>query len=682
MGLTSQQLTYLKTSDQRFQAHVGLFPAYSPVVTVPTWSTTAATALAPLPMPMCTPRWSIIDNGDTITLYGRDSYNRGGAYVGDANISFANTGGAGSLTDHGDGTASYTAPGGSGTNAITVTVTNSNGSATGIIYVQYPLTTYDAIVAEIASISGSIDQHGWKLLARIRGDAGGFVVGAGILLSVADTWDGTTSTFGGYHYNEGVFRGYISEAQYYEDAFGETWLGIEVQSPWWMLERTKIGQTWWGINADSIGQFYLSGFAPVDAIWYIVNGITDFAKYHNVTLFYDTTNVVYDLIIDESDLGTIITDVMARTVCSAFTDRYGSLLCIPDPDVRAAEWWGTPSPVFDSGGAGPLTEEFCQSYNITYNPYSTRKYFTEALDSSKLGIYAVAQSTSAVGDIKRSPGKLICDQPTTLINWCVSLLAQSNRLWEIDVERHLDHTVDLMNFVDVNFTNPSQTNGLTASGQTWIQSINYRPDVFAGGWRGSWHLLKRTNTDTGGVSAWGGTGQFWTGVPGWSGANQVSSWSASGGITSFCHVFDFVNSGANGFRTGTIFDTPPGGSQVAGKGWSAVQGIPLVGHTGALLTIVRPHPQRVLTEFTVWYSAAEGRDTWGAYDIIMLTYPGGTFYSNIASGVTSINLVATVTSENLGFRFRGYSGQTPTPGFLLKSAQVCGLGADPFGTGT
>lgn len=692
MSLTSQQLTYLKTSDQRFQAHLGVFPAYSPVVTIPTWSTSAATPLTPLPMPMCTPRWSIIGNGDSITLYGRDSYNRGGGYVGDANISFANTGGAGSLVDNGDGTASYTAPGGSGTNAITVTVTNAYGSATGIVYVQYPETTNDAIVAEIVSISGSIDQNGWKLLARIRGNASGFVVGAGIMLAVTDTWNGTTSTFGGYHYSEGIFRGYISEAQYYEDAFGETWLGIEVQSPWWVLQRTKIGQTWWGANAASIGQLYLADFAPIDAIWYIVNGITDFAKYHNCTLFYDTTNVINDLIVDESDLATIIQDIMQRTVCTAFTDRYGSLLCIPDPDVRASEWWGTPAPVFDAGGAGPLTEAYCQNYKITYNPYMVRKYFAEALDSSKLGIYAVSQSNSAVGDVRRYQDKLICDSPLTLVNWVVGLHAQANRLWEMDVERYLDHTVDLMNFVDVDFTNPTQTNGLTASATTWINSITYQPDVFGGGWRGSWHLLKRTNSDTGGTSAWGGTGQFWTGVPGWTGGNPISSWSATGGVSSFCHIFDFVNSGNGNWYLGPSFlsgqysgGTP--GQYVASEGWSAksvLQGPGFNAFTGGWINVLRDFPQRVINSLTLWVTAVSSPSEVQANLAASVEQPASESLINLGfswpAGNSAISWTGSVTASQLrvaGYRLNG-AGTVPS-GWLMRSAQICGIGADPFG---
>lgn len=698
MGLSAQELTYLRQADQRFRCRVGIFPAYSPIVTPPTLSTTAATVLAPKPMPLVTPRWSIIDNGATINLYGRDSFNRGGSYVGNANISFANTGGAGTLVDNSNGTADYTAPAnGSGTNAITVSCTNANGTSTGLIYVQYPNTTNDAIVAEIASFSASVDSHGWKLLMRVRGNTSGFVNGAGIMLAVEDTWAGTTSTFGGYHYSEGVFRGYITQTEYFEDAWGETWLGCEVSSPWWILEHTKVGETWWGYNTTRIGSFYIVNFTPVDAIWHFVQTITDFSKYHNCTLFFDG-NVLDDLIIDQSDLATIFGDVMGRSLATAFCDRYGSLLCIPDPDVRAEEWWGTPSPVFDSAGAGPLTEAYCQSYTITNNPFRSKKIMLESIDSSRLGLYAIAQITaSALGDITKHPFKIITDSPTALAKWASQLLAKENRKWKIDVERHLDHTVDLMNFVDINFTSPSQTNGSTASGSTWVNSINYRPNVWDGGWQGSWELYKRTNGDTGGISSWGGTGQYFSGVPGWSSPGVITDWAGQvGGISSFCHIFDFQNSGAGGWIAGNSgMSTPSPLTTVGGalsiSGWSGTPAASLgnpSGFSGGYVYIHRPIPIRYIHAIQFYMSATTSNNN-SAHDLTIIFANGSdpvaaAFVANIGDGLVTIPLTAQTACTYVEALFRSYVVDgSPSNGIYfggyIMSARMCGSGADPFG---
>lgn len=683
MGLTAQQLTYLKTADQRFRAKVGLFPSYAPVITPPTIVAVTGQPLAPLPMPMCTPRHALVAYGATIDLYGRDSYNRGGAYVGNANIAFTNTGGAGSLTDNGDGTATWTAPGsGSGTNLITVTVTNTNGSSTGNIYLQYPDTINDAIVAEVASISGSVDQHYWKLTFRVRGDASGFVPEAGILLHVEDTWAGTTSTFGGYHYAEGVFFGYITQTQYFEDAFGNTWLGVECSGPWSKLTRTKVGETWWGTTAAS-GRFWMTGFAPVDAIWHFVTQITDFAKYHNCTFFFDT-NSIMDLIIEESDLSTIFDDVMARTLCTAWTDRYGSLMCIPDPDVRAAEWWGTPSPVFDSAGAGPLTENYVSDYQINVYPYQQRKLSMEALDSSKLGMWAISENTaSSLGSVDRYPGKLICDDPMTLAQWVSQVRAKNNRKWDISVDRFLDHTVDLMNFVDVNFTSPTQTNGTTASGRAWISNINYRPDVWGGGWQGRWELLKNTSADVDGSSAWGGTGQYWGGVPGFTGSAPVSSWGPTASVSSYCHIFDFVNSGTNGWILETgVNGGNPLGQYVAGKGFSAKfidYDVPNVNSTGSIISIkYNMGKYRYFASATVWYS---GVSVTGNITYVNRNPFGGAAATGF--GGASGNLGYSAQTNIMPIDFINESGVTGVSkncqGVIVMSARICGSGADPFG---
>lgn len=687
MALSPTQLGYLRSSLQNYRVSVGLFAAYAPTVTAPTFAAYPGTELTPKPMPMISPRHSLVASGGAITLYATDSYNRGGTYVGNAHVVWALDSGGGSLVDNGDGTATYTAPGGSGTAQISVTVDNANGSKVGYAFVQFPKTTYDTIVAELGSLVGSLQGGGWQALIRVRGDASGFTVGKGILIHVDDTWDGTASTFGGYKYSEGVFFGYISQTQYFEDYNGETWLGIEVSPPMWWLSRIKVGETWWGNTPGSNKLMIPGGFAPVDAIWHFVNEITNFSAYHNCTLFYDL-NYIDDFAIDQSDLATIFTDAMARTKCVAFTDRYGSLMCIPDPDVRASEWWGTPDPWYTGSGAMAGTD--VMNYEITTYPYQVRKLTLEALDPAKMGLFAISENTAQMaGDILEAPdGRLICNNALALATWAVQTRAQLNRAWDVSVTVPLNHIPDLCNFVDVNFNSPSQSNGVTASGRTWIDNIAYRPDIAAGAWAGQWHLLKRTTDDTDGVSSWGQTG---FGVPPYSGsAGPNSGWSATAASASaFCRFFDFVNSGAQHWvaETATYQSAliVTAGTYVNSYGWSSnyVNEAVSVGNdptkTGVTIAIKYIMTPTTFVSARFWFSGGvTGNIRNEAYIDIngtIVTNPGidsgsGAWTGgNITAGYIRINIdkYSSVTGVYKNFG-----------GARLYSAQFCGLGADPF----
>ena len=327
MALTNSNITDLRNADQRFRASIALFPAVTLATTAP--SPGAGSAIALLPMPMVSPRYSVLAYSATITLYARDSYNRGVQYVGDGNIAWVNTGGAGSLVDNGDGTADYTAPAsGSGPNAITMTATNSNGTSDAIVQVQYPKTTHDQNVGNIGGIQASLSGHGWTMTMKVMGDASAFTIGTGVLLDVVDTWAGSESTFGGYKYPEGNFYGYIVDTSYFEDWAGNRWLAVQLKSSWHLLERHEIGETYWGKTAAT-GRFYIADFHPVDAIHKILTEMVDYSKYHNVTLFTDE-NTIDDFIIGkgtdaQTNLAMIVADVMGRGLAVAITDRYSSL---------------------------------------------------------------------------------------------------------------------------------------------------------------------------------------------------------------------------------------------------------------------------------------------------------------------------------------------------------------------
>jgi len=663
MALTAQQMDYLRTADQRFRAKVAVFDAFTLTATNPEVDD-AGEQLAPLPLPRMSSRYSVVANSGEITLDATESRNRDGSYVGDGNVSWALTG-DGSLNDNSNGTATYTAPAsGIGTATITLTVANGNGSKDSYGFVQYPDTAFDDEVAEIATISGGLEQHGWKMTMRVLGSAAAFTLGKGILLHVEDTWGPTTSTFGGHRYAEGVFFGYIADVKGFEDGAGDYWTGIELRSPWWLLERVRVGETWWSLEAQS-GAYYLSDFAPADAVWHFLNDITDWSAYHDTTIWTDG-NVVDDFIIHASDLATIVLDVLGRSLGKAFCDRYGNLFCIPDPDVRADEYWGTPAPVFSSedSGGGPLSETLVTNRTIHYLPYQVRRLTLEAYDQSRMGIFAISENATAPGTDASEAG-LLCDDASRLASWAVQKRAQMNREWKVDVSLPLNHTVDICSFVDVCFTAGRQVNPLTASGRTWVSQITYRPDISRGSWVGTWQLLKQTEgqgeAETGAASGWGGSGNY-VGNAYYSGDNGLGDgWeSPAGGDESWCVLFDFASSDCGFVSTEVptaftgIYQLGAQATYVAGTGWAGVsQGIAPA--TDRHCGCYRNFGQTIsISRFKVSINAGGG--DWDGYAMAMRTgrlFEGFDFQwsDSLVSGITAYEVETALSFSLIDFDF-------------------------------
>jgi len=688
MAFSLTQIGYLKNADQRFAAHVALFPAYSPVITTP--SPGNGTALNLKPMPLVSPRYSVVANGGAITLYATDSYNRGGVYVGHANVAWVNTGGAGSLVDNGDGTATYTAPAdGADTNLITMTATNANGDKAAKVYVAYPKTTYDALVSEVASISGGLSQRGWSVLFRVHGDTSDFAIGKIVLLHIEDTWGTTTSTFGGYKYSENVFTGYITQMQYYEDASGLRWLGVEAKSSWSKLENIQLSETMWG-KTSRVGRYYRNDFVPVDALWYLLSETTDFCSRHNCTLFYDT-NSIDDLIIgrgtdSQVSFADIVADIMARGLAIAYTDRYSSLMCIPDPDVRSAEWWGTPSPEYD--GSNPLTEQLCMRYNITQLEVPVvRRLALVAFDSYRLGMWAACQASAGTPGREEKIQGLLCDDTLKLVSWCSEKRAQMNKPWSITVDLPLNHTVDICTPLVAIMTAPSLAGAPTASGLCWVDNVSYRPSM-DGAWNGQWGLVKNSQSDTGQndeVSGWGGSGQW--GVDGTGGGIAPSGWLTAipQDSTTWLHMFNFnENNGAFSALTANYSDSAPStpGQWVSGFGWSSLETwASSDGRIQPLIAIWRRFPSRVVTGFELWGSSS-GIAFFQSIGIhsTSAAAPSSFIVAVVGSGEHSV-ATAGVWSACTGLHLTHYInnlGATGDCASKLSSARLGGYGADPF----
>lgn len=691
MALTAQQITYLKSASQRFRARLGVFSAPALTITPPSAGANG-TLLEPLPIPRCTPRYAVVGWNDTVDLYIGDSYNRGG---GAATASAALAGGsAGSLMDNGGGSYTYTAPAsGIGTDVVEITATNANGSLTAYAYMQFSTAAdvWDEVASEVVSISAGVDQHGYKWLLRCHSDVQDFAIGKLVHLHVEDTWDGTQTSFGGYIHHETTANGYITAMQQFEDASGETWLGLEVQSPWYLMSKIPIRETHWGYSAAS-GRYYISDFRPVDALWWLFTEGTDWYKYHDVVLWYDQ-NTIDDFIIDESDLATITEDVMARTLSIAYCDRYGSLHCVPDPDVRADEWWGTPSPQYT--GAQALTPDLVTDYTIQYHDYRVQKLTLEAYGRDKRGIYAYSLNPTAFGDRAELKG-LLCDEGATLASWAVQKRAQMNRQWQIAVSTPLNRSMDLVNFADVNFTAPNQSNGKTASGRTWLQSLTYRPNIMDGSWVGRWTLMQQTEgvgeAETGAISAWGGTGLYAGLLDNYAGAWDEGD-PDEGGPDGWCLLFDFKNAGELGFSayapSGQTHQGT-GGVYVAAAGWfsEALDPDPPSTNSAQICGIRTFFAPRILTGIEVWGSATGNgggglkalnlgifysAEIFGANDNAFGNNPTG-YASLTGETTTASGVYFNIFLDQTGDRADQSSG-------VIESAKIGGQGTNPFPPG-
>jgi hypothetical protein len=700
MPLTAGDLNNLRAANSRFRAHLALFPAYVPALDLSkaVAGSTTGTLLTPRAIPMASPRYSTVANSGTVDITVNNSYIRTGSAATIDSVAL-DAGSSGTLSSLGGNVYRYTAPAnGNGVAQINITVSGGAGAAkTGYAFVHYSRTQYDDCVGEIATISASLANHGWKMTMRVYGDASDFDLYKTVVLAVRDEWATTSttyteSTFGGYQWPEGVFCGVITDLQYMEDGEGKTALAVEVSPTWWWLEKTKVGETWFGYTAAG-GRFRLGGFAPVDAVWHFLNEIINWTQYFNTTLWYDV-NIVDNLTIEESDLGTITEDVIGRTLGISYSDRYGSLFAIPDPDVRADEWWGTPASTYT------LTPTEVMSYTINPTPGDVRKLTLEAIDASQLGIWAVSENASAVtGSNEKLPGRVICDSPVTLASWAVQKRAQMNRPWTLEVEQPLNHVMDLCNFADCIFTAPSQSGAPTASAQHWVSNITYRPDLRRGTWEGRTVYLPRTDglgeAETGAVSGWGGSGQNWTGGLWYTGSALMGS--GSGGWTTppqgpnaWCFLFDFVNSGSGGFFATAPGELPPGtpvdnlGAYAAGYGWSSVRVVNLATptQTGAGVYIVREFPSRVITQIQSWFT--ENTPTAGANKDMRIVDQNDAVLAASTDdnllGDSSLRWTGTITAQS--FKLYQFTDRTPEPGDetnRIASARVYGKGVNPFG---
>jgi len=490
MALTGDQEEKLRTVPQRADVRFGIFPQFTIEVTEPVGGEMVFKAMVRI-----SPRYSMVWAGDSIDLYGGDSYLRGGSGV--SSWAWTVEEGTGiSLVNAGTATATVV------TTVATVAkikLTVDAGLATeqyGYAYVKvYAAGTrgYDGR-AQITAFRASGEQGGTEIELLCHDGAAAITSNVGILIWVQDYWNEVEETFGGYKYPEGIFYGYVVGETIKEDYKSQT-VRFQVSSPNLILRNIEIPYTsfWvYGEVEPPPDAYYIplgGEMRPVDSLWIILQELTNFARYHGVVLWYDQ-NLISNLQIDESDLWTIVVDVMERTFGIVFCDRYGELKCVPHQVVRADEWWGTPSPImeFDQEMILEIEIEGLKEQpvgNVTLQALASilpagRWDFEEIYADA--GELATGRKVSIKG--------LICNDQLTLESWALDVFDwKANKYWKVRLLTPLNHVLDIHEPCDLDYT--PQRSGTPLATHHWgVESLEFRIDVGTGRWTSHYELYQ------------------------------------------------------------------------------------------------------------------------------------------------------------------------------------------------
>ena len=163
MALTGGDITNLKKHQQWCDCRFVSFAAYD-VVSILSFSDGTWT---PDDMINIHPRHSWVLATDNITLDGTDSRQRDGSAV--TGYVWTLVSGGGALVDNTDGTATYTAPAGTGTAIIKL---NSDGAVDDFYArVAFGLTRLN--IGAVTGFHADISTGGWEMTVRAYGDCSG-----------------------------------------------------------------------------------------------------------------------------------------------------------------------------------------------------------------------------------------------------------------------------------------------------------------------------------------------------------------------------------------------------------------------------------------------------------------------------------------------------------------------------
>jgi hypothetical protein len=457
--LTESQRSHLSSTSQRFELYVAFTSPF--LVT--------ATSVRPNdpsnPPPIDNFVWRPVVRmgpnrvgvrGSAIQFYGGDSYLRGGGAASGHSWDFGDGAtGSGATVSH-----SYSAP---GLYQVSLTVNDGAGQTnTGYRWVRvYPdwHHAYDG-VAEVKSLGGSLSQGGWQCQLKVTGDTSTISDRMGVILYAKDYWsvdkqgNSVADTVGLYpeRYDPGiVMTGYVVGDTIQVDANTHS-VTFEVRTPEVLLQEVSVFSTdFWNDGEKGRGHF-IPNLQYADAIQHMFTEHTNFAAWHDVVLWQDTTtpNVIRSITLNEGSLWSWVQDMAKNEFGQVYCDKNSALYIMPNVNVRGFSWWGSQtSPVMD------FNAENIIQLSITEQP-ANRVGYVEIVGSKSIGgqedisvMYPLTPGPAGKWEIIR---EIMCDDRVILEQYARRIYNWRNSRYTAQLVTGLNHALDVGQVITLTYT--------------------------------------------------------------------------------------------------------------------------------------------------------------------------------------------------------------------------------------
>lgn len=468
------------------------------------------------PIPQISPPYSLLRPGESVTLYGGDSFQRGGTPA--TGHTWTLVSGSAVISPSGN-TCVVTPLVEDEVVTVKLTVTASNG-VTAYRY-AYTVASVDGWAEPCGQISveGGYDRGGWSGSVQIFGDtpsAADLDHGKLLLIHIDTVYDGNAVTMGGYKRANNLVLLRVEDWTYGEDhTTGRAVTTIRLGSPKYELEGVRYKQiagetdgedrgfvfeknsTGSGFNYGSDVR-YRSDFRLTDAALFLAAHYTDVtypdtpSQYYNFTIFHDPnefgTSGSYFL--PTGNAWELMDSTMRSILCLSFCNFAGSIQLIPSPYVRADEWWGTPDEIWDE--AAPLTKEYLRDWEIDWrDDEQIDGVVLSGYDDTNLPV-KVTYGNPNGERLEEYDGYIITDTSAAL-QWAADLYAMHNRDWDAVVSLAcIGNVLNVGDFVRANL-NARQTGHASAQGLAYVNAIKHDINIDAGTQRTTAALVQITN---------------------------------------------------------------------------------------------------------------------------------------------------------------------------------------------
>lgn len=435
MGLTAQQVAYLKTKHQQFTMQVVRF-------SIPnfTFSQPAPTAITWKPIPLLSPHYAFT-TGDAVTISGTDSIIRPTTAVD--TVTFTRASGNGTVTDNADKTCTVTFGGVSDGDTTVVEATATSGGQTGVGYAYIykdSVGQLNAYVSEMNSISGSLDSSEWQGEIIYQG-YWTYTEDVPILCHVAHTWDGTTSTFGGYKRDANTFLLFVTGYERVKTSAGE-YTRLQVATPGYLLDMMPLKEMKFRSTAGA-GYYSTTNLTMSDVVYYILRECTNFYQYLNCSIWNQSSSTISNFNVrGDSTIWAAVKEASTDYnfgIC--YFDRWSHLNIKPSPRARYTEWAGIAAAVYDTDN--PLTVNHCLERTIKYHRNVSSPVQVLSLQgiSPTLVVIYSRGTSGTIGRPVEITG-LVAKDSTELDTWRGEYLNHLNRQYDLEVILGMGHELN------------------------------------------------------------------------------------------------------------------------------------------------------------------------------------------------------------------------------------------------